>query len=151
MRVWSLSRKDHSSILAWEIPWTEEPDGLQSMEPQRVHEAAKSWTRLKWQRTHTKEVKPIGTFIFASRLLILLSFRVFSLLESEKCLIHNCILTMSSRIEYIEGATWTNNTKMNCVQWLSKEEFGKPWGICVYLTLDLWHRKYTGGLLKKKN
>ena len=26
----------HSSILAWEIPWTEEPDGLQSMEPQRV-------------------------------------------------------------------------------------------------------------------
>ena len=26
----------HSSILAWEIPWTEEPDGLQSMESQRV-------------------------------------------------------------------------------------------------------------------
>ena len=22
----------HSSILAWRIPWTEEPDGLQSME-----------------------------------------------------------------------------------------------------------------------
>ena len=26
----------HSSILAWEVPWTEEPDGLQSMGPQRV-------------------------------------------------------------------------------------------------------------------
>ena len=26
----------HSSILAWEIPWTEEPDGLQSMGSQRV-------------------------------------------------------------------------------------------------------------------
>ena len=26
----------HSSILAWRIPWMEEPDGLQSMEPQRV-------------------------------------------------------------------------------------------------------------------
>ena len=26
----------HSSILAWEIPWTEEPGGLQSMESQRV-------------------------------------------------------------------------------------------------------------------
>ena len=26
----------HSSILAWEIPWTEEPDGLQSMESQRI-------------------------------------------------------------------------------------------------------------------
>jgi len=26
----------HFSILAWKIPWTEEPDGLQSMGPQRV-------------------------------------------------------------------------------------------------------------------
>ena len=26
----------HSSILAWRIPWTEEPRGLQSMELQRV-------------------------------------------------------------------------------------------------------------------
>ena len=25
----------HSSILAWEIPWTEEPGGLQSMELQQ--------------------------------------------------------------------------------------------------------------------
>ena len=30
----------HLSILAWRIPWTEEPDGLQSM-------ASQSWTRLK--------------------------------------------------------------------------------------------------------
>ena len=37
--VWSLGREDplekematHSSILAWKIPWTEEPGGLQSM------------------------------------------------------------------------------------------------------------------------
>ena len=26
----------HSSILAWRIPWTEEPGGLQSMTSQRV-------------------------------------------------------------------------------------------------------------------
>ena len=26
----------HSSVLAWRIPWTEEPDGLQSMGLQRV-------------------------------------------------------------------------------------------------------------------
>ena len=26
----------HSSILAWEIPWTEEPGGLQSLGSQRV-------------------------------------------------------------------------------------------------------------------
>ena len=30
---------NHSSILAWEIPWTEEPGGLQSM-------GSQSWTRL---------------------------------------------------------------------------------------------------------
>ena len=30
----------HSNILAWEIPWTEEPGGLQFMESQ------KSWTLL---------------------------------------------------------------------------------------------------------
>ena len=27
----------HSSILAWEIPWPEEPGGLQSMGSQRVN------------------------------------------------------------------------------------------------------------------
>ena len=40
----SLGREDpmeegmatHSSILAWSIPWTEEPGGLQSMGSQRV-------------------------------------------------------------------------------------------------------------------
>ena len=40
----SLGQKDplekematHSSILAWRIPWTEEPGGLQPMELQRV-------------------------------------------------------------------------------------------------------------------
>ena len=38
-QVQSLGQEDplekematHSNILAWEIPWTEEPDGLQSM------------------------------------------------------------------------------------------------------------------------
>ena len=43
-QVQSLSRKDpleketatQSSILAWRIPWTEDPVGLQSMESQRV-------------------------------------------------------------------------------------------------------------------
>ena len=44
MRVWSLGWEDpveesvvtHSSILAWRIPWTEEPDVLQSKGSQRV-------------------------------------------------------------------------------------------------------------------
>ena len=44
MWVWSLDREDllekemaiHSSTLAWEIPWTQEPGGLQSMGSQTV-------------------------------------------------------------------------------------------------------------------
>ena len=44
MQVQALSQDErlekemaiHSSIHAWEIPWTEEPDGLQSMGSQRV-------------------------------------------------------------------------------------------------------------------
>ena len=48
MRIQTLGREDtleeemaiHSSILAWEIPWTNEPGGLRSMKSQ------KSQTRL---------------------------------------------------------------------------------------------------------
>ena len=44
MQVQSLGQEDpleesmatHFSILAWRIPWTEEPGGLQSMGSQRV-------------------------------------------------------------------------------------------------------------------
>ena len=43
----------HSSILAWRIPWTKEPGGLQSMGLQRVgHERLTHGPRMK-----TKEVK----------------------------------------------------------------------------------------------
>ena len=39
----------HSSILAWEIPWTEEPGGLQSMGSQRVgHDLAIKPQQLLW-------------------------------------------------------------------------------------------------------
>ena len=31
-----LEKETHSSILAWRIPWTEEPGGLQSMESKIV-------------------------------------------------------------------------------------------------------------------
>ena len=33
---WEKEMATHSSILAWRIPWTEEPGGLQPMGPQRV-------------------------------------------------------------------------------------------------------------------
>ena len=53
-RIQSLGGKDlledematHSRILAWKIPWIEDPGGLQSMESQRV--------RLDWPYRHPK-------------------------------------------------------------------------------------------------
>ena len=52
-RVWPMGQEDsmetgiatHFSILAWRIPWTEEPGGLQSMGSQRV--------RHNWATEHT--------------------------------------------------------------------------------------------------
>ena len=61
-QVWSLGWKDplgkemstHSSMLAWKIPWTEEPDRLQSMEVQRVDTPEQlSTTEQLWPHTHT--------------------------------------------------------------------------------------------------
>ena len=47
----------HSSVLAWRIPWTEEPGGLQ-----RVHGVTKSWTRLRRPNMHTIDIKCSGSF-----------------------------------------------------------------------------------------
>ena len=61
MQIWSLGGEDpldkevatHSSILAWKIPWMEEPDGLQSMKLQKVgcnraHMCAETHTYNAW-------------------------------------------------------------------------------------------------------
>ena len=61
-QVWSLGWKDplgkemstHSSMLAWRIPWTEEPDRLQSMGVQRVNTTEQlSTAEQLWLHTHT--------------------------------------------------------------------------------------------------
>ena len=52
----------HSNVLAWRIPWTEEPDGLQSTESQRVRHVLvtkQQTTRLTDEKNETKEVKPL--------------------------------------------------------------------------------------------
>ena len=55
-QVWSLGQEDplekemapHSSILAWRIPWTEKPGGLQSMGLQRVGQTERLTLSLSW-------------------------------------------------------------------------------------------------------
>ena len=59
-QVWSLGQEDpleaematHSSILAWRIPWTEEPSRLQPMRWQRVRH---SWMTEEQKHTHNTE------------------------------------------------------------------------------------------------
>ena len=55
IQAWSLGWEDpveegtaaHSNILAWKIPWTEEPGGLQSMGSQRVGHNWSDWAHGK--------------------------------------------------------------------------------------------------------
>ena len=62
-REYSLEKEmaTHSSILGWEIPWTEEPGGLQFMGSQRVgHDLV---TKQKQQPLYSTEI-PIKQTIF---------------------------------------------------------------------------------------
>ena len=56
-----LEMVTHSSILAWRIPWTEEPGRLQSTGSQRVgHDRATSHTSHTHTHTHTHESRHRG-------------------------------------------------------------------------------------------
>ena len=55
--LFRVSKATHSSTLAWKIPWTEEPGGLQSMGSQRVghdsiHAQASIFLSFKWECEH---------------------------------------------------------------------------------------------------
>ena len=66
--VWSLMQKEmatHSSILAWRIPWTEEPRGLQSTGLQRV---GHDWATLL---TYLWSLNPWVVWVYLSWTLIL--------------------------------------------------------------------------------
>ena len=41
----------HSSIPAWWIPWTKEPDGLQSMGSQRIRHDWNDWAQINYTST----------------------------------------------------------------------------------------------------
>ena len=67
MQVQSLGWEDplekematHSNILAWRIPWTEEPTGLQSMESQGVRN---NWSDLA-HSTALEEIIELYSFL----------------------------------------------------------------------------------------
>ena len=89
--VRSLGREDplekematHSSILAWRIPWTEEPGGLQSTGSQRVGHDSLYWLLRSEQRDPTFSyntffIHNTGFFVLCT-LYWILPFRMWSL------------------------------------------------------------------------
>ena len=61
----------HSSILAWRIPWTEEPDGLQSMGSQRV-----------------RHDRVTNTFVHFIVIFLLLFFKIHNSFFTLKCTLY---------------------------------------------------------------
>ena len=57
----------HSSILAWEIPWTEEPGGLQSIGLQRARHD------LATEHTHTHVWRQLAIYAYLTYLLIFIN------------------------------------------------------------------------------
>ena len=124
MWVWSLDWEDtleketatHSSILAWEIPWTEEPGGLQFMGSQRV--------QCKWatENTHTHVVWHLcynWWIIFNWRSII--DIRVYSLLYC-----------FESLVEWIITYIHQTNSTQNCLHWPKNSHCP----ICFFFTLS---------------
>ena len=82
MQVQSLGREDplekkmatHSSILAWRIPWTEEPGGLESMGFQsqtRLSAYVPNWGAWAWEAGEcTQNNTPTSHFVDVSKLLL---------------------------------------------------------------------------------
>ena len=58
----------HSNILAWKIPWTEEPGGLQSMGSQRVgHSRARAYTHTQTYRKRNSGAYPAESSHFVGK------------------------------------------------------------------------------------
>ena len=83
-----MRKEIHSSILAWETPWTEEPGGLRSIESQRVRH---TWSKLACMHKYCKNTwigNPVNcnVLVFGWDIIILLNLfqdPVYFILYSE--------------------------------------------------------------------
>ena len=91
MQVWSLGQEEtleegiatHSRIIAWRIPWTEEPGGLPSMRSQRVRH---DWSDLAHTHAHhvymsvqIPNLRP-SPFLFSNRKFVFYVYKCVSVL-----------------------------------------------------------------------
>jgi len=111
----------HSSTLAWKIPWTEEPGGLQSMRSLRVrHDWAASlplFTFMHWRRKWLLPKK----FLLKSKLTVIWEFTYnvtgwLSLLLSRLCTFNLC----PSKYYNLSwcGSLWVHLVWILCTPWI---------------------------------
>ena len=76
----------HSGILAWEIPWTEEPDGPQSMGSHRQRSLAGYFVSHTHTHTHTLSLPVSVSLSFCVSLTVSLCLSVSDSLSLSPCL-----------------------------------------------------------------
>ena len=76
----------HPSTLAWEIPWTEEPGGLQSMGSQRVDttERLSTHTHIPPNKLPKEDVSELKDKIYLDKFVLFIQLSVLSSGDSRK-------------------------------------------------------------------
>ena len=107
--IWTLGQEDplekklatHSSILAWGIPWTEEPGGLQSMRSPRVGYTEQLTLSLGFC-VNSIHYSSLGSSLLAQSVKNLPAIQVLSLiwedLQEEGIAIHSSILAWQATV-----------------------------------------------------
>ena len=147
--VRSLGREDplekemvtHSSILAWIIPWTEEPGKLQSMGSQRVgHNWVTSLTYLWFVCfnlvfVHCFNIKRVCSQDFYSKFSVLYSstvyLNIFLICFQSWCFRGLSLLEQDARGECLEGAHPSG--KISIPLWYFLIVDNHSWGIVLFL------------------
>ena len=112
----------HSSILTWEIPWTEEPGGLQSMGSQRVghHWITNTWEggahRLRvgccW---HPSAVVPILPTVYHGTLFSVLQHLLQFILHALLLWVHICSLPSASTMACLSTLPQSTARRLACL------------------------------------
>ena len=98
-RSLGIGNNNPSSILAWKIPLTEKPGGLQSMGLQRV--------RHDWARTHAQLIKSLFTALVS--VCVLCGYLSILLVFGERAVLFNRNIIWSTYyLKYFSGHTHTH-------------------------------------------